>query len=98
MGFLWASVAVLGRAQVDCGLHDHFATTVAHLLPKCALSVGEILVDGTPRNHFVTTAMSIGGSWAKFQFTIFTFYLNIMRKSLYGRGRRITDVPKEIVN
>ena len=29
------SVAVLGRSQVDCGLRDHFATTVAHLLPKC---------------------------------------------------------------
>ena len=25
--------------QVRCGLRDHFATTVAHLSPSCALSV-----------------------------------------------------------
>ena len=25
--------------QVDCGLRDHFATTVAHLWASCALSV-----------------------------------------------------------
>ena len=43
IGHLWEicglSVAVLGRAQVDCRLHDHFASTVAYLLPKCALSM-----------------------------------------------------------
>ena len=27
------------KLKVSCGLRDHFATTVAHLLPKCALSV-----------------------------------------------------------
>ena len=68
IGYLWdiygLSVAVLGRSfnhsQVDCGLRDHFATTVAHLWAKCALSMGEMLADGTLRNHFVTTAMFIG--------------------------------------
>ena len=35
MGFLW----LLGYSQVDCGLGDHFATTVAHLPLSCALSV-----------------------------------------------------------
>ena len=30
---------LLSRFQVTCGLGDHFATTVAHLLPKCVLSV-----------------------------------------------------------
>ena len=35
VGYLW----LLGHSQVDCGLGDHFATTVAHLSPKCALSV-----------------------------------------------------------
>ena len=43
IGDLWdicgLSVAVLGHFQVACGLGDHFATTVAHLSPKCALSV-----------------------------------------------------------
>ena len=43
IGDLWdiygLSVAVLGRSQVDCGLHDHFAITVAYLLPKGALFV-----------------------------------------------------------
>ena len=35
MGFLW----LLGYSQVDYWLGDHFATTVAHLSPSCALSV-----------------------------------------------------------
>ncbi len=35
MGYLWLS----GYSQVDYGLGDHFAITVAHLSPKCALSV-----------------------------------------------------------
>ena len=35
MGFRW----LLGCSQVGFGLRDHFATTVAHLLPICALSV-----------------------------------------------------------
>ena len=43
LGHLWAfcglSVAVLGRSQVGFRLRDHFATTVADLLPKCVLSV-----------------------------------------------------------
>ena len=29
-------------SQVLCGLRDHFATTVAHLWAKCALSVDKI--------------------------------------------------------
>ena len=36
VGYLWLS----GHSQVDYGLGDHFAITVAHLLPKCALSMG----------------------------------------------------------
>ena len=47
IGDLWdicgLSVAVLGRSfnhsQVDCGLRDHFATTVAHLSPSCITAV-----------------------------------------------------------
>ena len=43
IGHLWdfygLSVALLDRAQVDCGFQDHFATTSAYLLPKCALSM-----------------------------------------------------------
>ena len=35
VGFRW----LLGCSQVDCGLHDHFGTTVAHLSPKCAIFV-----------------------------------------------------------
>ena len=30
---------LLDCSQVACGLGDHFATTVAHLSPKCVLSV-----------------------------------------------------------
>ena len=40
--FCGLSVAVRLRSdrfQVSCGLRDHFATTVAHLSPSCALSV-----------------------------------------------------------
>ena len=36
VGYLWLSV----HSQVDYGLGDHFAITVAHLSPKCALSMG----------------------------------------------------------
>ena len=35
MGFLW----LLGFSQGDCGLRDHFATTVSYLWASCALSV-----------------------------------------------------------
>ena len=35
MGFLW----LLGCSQVGYRLRDHFASTVAHLSPSCALSV-----------------------------------------------------------
>ena len=35
MGFRWLS----NHSQVDCGLHDHFATIVAHLLPSCITAV-----------------------------------------------------------
>ena len=35
VGFRWLS----NHSQVDCGLHDHFATTVAHLLPSCITAV-----------------------------------------------------------
>ena len=35
MGFLWPS----NHSQVDCGLGDHFATTVSYLWASCALSV-----------------------------------------------------------
>ena len=35
MGFLWLS----NHSQVDCGLRDHFATTVAHLWPSCITAV-----------------------------------------------------------
>ena len=49
-------------SQVACGLRDHFATTVSYLLPICALSMGEMLADGTLRNHFVTTTLFLGVS------------------------------------
>ena len=35
MGFRW----LLGCSQGDCGLREHFATTVAHLWASCVLSV-----------------------------------------------------------
>ena len=35
MGDLWA----FGGFQVLCRLRDHFATTVAHLLPICVINV-----------------------------------------------------------
>ena len=35
MGFRW----LLGFSQVDCGLHDHFATTIAHLWASCITAV-----------------------------------------------------------
>ena len=38
MGFRW----LLGCSQVDCGLRDHFATTVAYLWASCALSVAVV--------------------------------------------------------
>ena len=36
---LWAFCGLL---QVLCRLRDHFATTIAHLSPKCVLFVGKI--------------------------------------------------------
>ena len=39
---LFFITAIYGFLQVFFGLRDHFATTVAHLWAKCALSVGEI--------------------------------------------------------
>ena len=36
---LWALWQVLIRLQVLFGLRDHFATTVAHLLPSCIIAV-----------------------------------------------------------
>ena len=48
IGDLWdicgLSVAVLGRSQVDCGLRDHFATTVAYLLPSCITTVPSLFI------------------------------------------------------
>ena len=35
MGFRW----LLDCSQVDCGLRDHFATTVSYLWASCVLSV-----------------------------------------------------------
>ena len=57
---LFFITAIYGFLQVFFGLRDHFATTVANLYPIYILSVGEMLADGTLRNHFVTTAMFIG--------------------------------------
>ena len=40
---LFFITAIYGFLQVFFGLRDHFAITVAHLLPKCVLSVDKIL-------------------------------------------------------
>ena len=80
MGFLW----LLGCSQVGYRLRDHFASTVAHLSPSCALSVAIVCQMFMPLYIIVMPYLRHFGSFVP---------KNRMRLIVRAIGRDKTIVP-----
>ena len=82
---------LLGYSQVDCGLRDHFATTVSYLWASCVLSVAIVCQMFMPLYIIVMPYLRHFGSFVPKNRNA------INRSSPLGEIRRFENVESKMV-